>query len=198
MIAASMHRKLHIARGGIELGTLNEAEALELLRAGFLLPDDAYRIEGTADWRTLAEFAPESESKPKPTMLMQLAKQKVVAAGEATAAQATRLTAKLRSVTDRQTHQLADSANRMLRAFTPQIRQLVSRQLVKQSVARVRASLRDDEFTRKLFGATYDCLPKPVCRFVTEETFIQFCLEHRQKLLGSAAATESSEVKPPA
>jgi hypothetical protein len=55
---------------------------------------------------------------------------------------------------------------------------------VKQSLTRAQAAMRDDEFMRKLFGATYDCLPKPVYRFVKEEAFIQFCMERRGKLLG--------------
>jgi hypothetical protein len=36
---------------------------------------------------------------------------------------------------------------------------------------------------RKLFGATYDCLPKPVYRFVSEQAFIEFCMERRRELL---------------
>ena len=46
-------------------------------------------------------------------------------------------------------------------------------------------ALRDDELLRKVFGAVYDTLPKPVRRFVGEETFIEFCFKHRQRLLGS-------------
>jgi hypothetical protein len=55
---------------------------------------------------------------------------------------------------------------------------------VSQSAAHAQAALRDDEFMRKVFGATYDCLPRPVRRFMTEPAFIQFCLERRWELLG--------------
>jgi hypothetical protein len=37
---------------------------------------------------------------------------------------------------------------------------------------------------RKTFGAVYDCLPKPVYRFVSEAAFIEFCMARRRKLLG--------------
>ena len=35
----------------------------------------------------------------------------------------------------------------------------------------------------KVFGAAYDCLPKPVSRFVPEQQFIAFCMKHRAQLL---------------
>lgn len=78
----------------------------------------------------------------------------------------------------------------MLVAFVPQIRKLVSSQLVMQSVARIEVAIHDDDFMRKLFGATYDCLPKSVYRFASEEVFIQFCMERRKELLTPPPADE--------
>jgi hypothetical protein len=88
---------------------------------------------------------------------------------------------------------LTDWTSRLLDSFTPQIQKLVAHQLVKQSLTRVQAAMRDDGVMRELFGATYDCLPKPVYRFVKEETFIQFCMERRQKILGPPAISEARE-----
>jgi hypothetical protein len=76
----------------------------------------------------------------------------------------------------------------MLAAFTPQIQRLVSSQLVKHSVARVQAAVQDDALLRKLFGAVYDCLPKPLYRFVKEEAFIQYCMERRKQLLSALSS----------
>jgi hypothetical protein len=45
------------------------------------------------------------------------------------------------------------------------------------------AALKDEEFLRKLFGAVYDCLPKPAKRFVSEPAFLEFCFKHQRKLL---------------
>jgi hypothetical protein len=74
----------------------------------------------------------------------------------------------------------------------PQIRKLVTQQMVKSSVTRVRTAVHDNEFMRKVFGATYDCLPKPVHRFVTETAFIEYCTKHRQKILGVHPGAEKN------
>jgi hypothetical protein len=44
-------------------------------------------------------------------------------------------------------------------------------------------ALRDEVFLRKLFGAVYDTLPKPIYRFVSEEAFLTFCFKHQRRLL---------------
>lgn len=178
-----MNGKLHIARVESELGMLTDSEALEMLRAGFLSPPDLYCREGTVDWKPLAELQIETEAKPDSTV--RNAQQKLAATGGAALAQAAQLTQRLKWAVARGKTQLTDSASRMLDSYTPQIQSLVANQLLQQSVTRTQAALQDDEFMCKVFGATYDCLPKPVCRFVSEEAFIQFCLERRRKLLGN-------------
>jgi hypothetical protein len=188
-----MQRKFHIARDDDELTALSESEVRDLLREGFLLPSDVYRTEGMKDWEALREFDAKREHPTDSVPLMELARQKASATGRAAANQASRLTQKLKSLAARGHSQLADSTSRLLEPFTPQIQKLVEHQLVKQSVTRVQAAVRDDEFMRKLFGATYDCLPKPVYRFVKEEAFIQFCMERRQRILGLPMAGEGSQ-----
>ena len=180
-----MLRKIHIARGEAELGILTEAETVELLRAGFLLPTDHYWTGGMPDWKSLAEFKPEPEGKKSSAALMKLAKQTINSATESAVAHAARLTSKLKSVAGSGRSRFSASTNQMLDSFTPQIQKLVSNQLLGHSVARLQAAIHDDEFMRRLFGATYDCLPKPIHRFITEQAFIEFCLDRRQKLVGS-------------
>jgi len=163
----------------------------ELLREGFLLPSDLYWTEGMEDWEELRKL--ELGTEHRSIALMELARQKVSTTSQAAAAQASKLTHRMRSLAARGKGQLTDSTSRLLDSFTPQIQKLVAHQLVKQSLTRVQTAMRDDEFMRKLFGATYDCLPKPVYRFVKEEAFIQFCMERRQKLLGPPAISEAKE-----
>jgi hypothetical protein len=183
-----MNGALHIARVESELGVLTDSEAVEMLRAGFLSPADLCRREGTTDWRPLAELPIEVEAKPDSTF--KLAQQKLAATGGAALAHAAQFTQKFKRVVARGRTQMTDSASRMLDSYTPQIQDLVANQLVRQSVTRTQAALQDDAFMRKVFGATYDCLPRPVCRFVSEEAFIQFCLERRRRLLGTVAESK--------
>jgi len=185
-----MDRKLHIARQETELGILTETETHELLQAGFLVPTDLYWTEGMADWKPLAGFKPEPKGKSSPATLVKLAKQTVKFAGMATVAQAARLRSGLMSVTGSGHLPLKATANQLLGAFTPQIQKLVSGQLLKHSMSHARAAVHDDEFMRKLFGATYDCLPKPLYRFVTEEVFVRYCMERRMEWLGPPAKGE--------
>jgi hypothetical protein len=185
-----MTRRLHIAREESELGVLTETETRELLQAGFLLPTDLYWAEGMADWEFLAEFRPEPKAGRSSAALLKLAKAAVKSAGSASAAQAARFSRGWKSTADIGQSRLRATAKQMLIAFAPQIQRLVSSQLVKEPVARIEAAIHDDDFMRKFFGATYDCLPKPVCRFVTEEVFIQFCMERRKELLAPPPADE--------
>jgi hypothetical protein len=185
-----MTRLLQIARVEVELGTLTEDEAAEMLGAGFLSQTDLYRADGTEEWKPLYELKHEPE--PKSVFSLKGAQEKLAAAGGAAMSQATLLTQKLKHAATRGKSQLTTSSSRLLESYTPQIEKLVAMQMVKRGVARTQAALRDDEFMRKVFGATYDCVPKPVCRFVTEEAFIKFCMQHRQRLLGLEVTSEKT------
>ncbi len=96
---------------------------------------------------------------------------------------------RLRSLAGDAPSAVSKSTQSLLEGFLPQIRTAMSKALAKagdantRALEAVRAGVRDDDFMRKTFGAVYDCLPKPVCRFVNEEKFIAFCLEHRKRLL---------------
>jgi hypothetical protein len=179
-----MPGKLHIARYETELGVLTEAETLALLRAGFLQPTDLYWTQGMSDWESLSEFKAESEKAQSPAALMKRAAEKFKSVGEVAVSQATKLTGKLKSMSG--DGRLKMSTNQMLSSFAPQIRKLVASQLLKHPVVRVRAAIQDDAFVRRVFDATYDCLPKPIDRFVAEEAFIQFCMERRTVLIAPA------------
>jgi len=189
-VLIAMNRMLHIARVENELGVLTDREALEMLDAGFLSPDDLYR-DGKSDWKPLAELTCEQEAKSASTL--KLAQQKIAATGSAAFSQAVQFTQKLKSAAVRGGAHLTDSSRGMLDSYTPQIRKLVENQLVQHSITRAQNVLHNDDFMRKVFGATFDCLPKPIHRFISEQAFIEFCLERRQRLLGPATtATDKS------
>jgi len=188
-----MSRELYIARGVTELGPLTESEVRELLREGFLLPADLWWEEGMEDWVELSEFESRPALTPQNVGLVKLAKQKASSAGRSARSRASELTRKLQSLAGRGRNRLEVARSGLLDSFQPQIQRLVSHQLVQQSAARVRQAVHDDEFMQKFFGAIYDCLPKPVCRFVTEPAFIQYCMERRLEFIGAGATRSNSQ-----
>jgi hypothetical protein len=176
-----MSQMLYIARVENELGAITEHEAPDMLEAGFLSADDLWRAEGSSKWKPLAELT--FKTTAQPTSVLTRAQQKVKSTTSAAFSQAVQLTQKVTRVAARGKDHLTDSARGKLDSYTPQIRKLVENQLVQRSVTNAKSALHDDEFMRKVFGATYDCLPKPIHRFVAEQAFIEFCLERRQRLL---------------
>ena len=167
---------LLIARDGIELGALPEAEVRELLEAGFLRPSDHYRAEGSADCKPLSELvtagARAGEAKP----WLKRATQAISAGAEDASGKIKQFVATKRG-------QVNDATRRVLEDYLPQIRSLISQQLIATPTTAVRAAVHDDELMRKIFGAAHDCLPKPVRRFVPELAFIEFCLQNRARLI---------------
>ena len=96
---------------------------------------------------------------------------------------ATRVAARLVSMTSRGSTVIGATASRLLEDYVPRIRESVSAALARSAGA-IDSKLQDEVFLRKTFGAAYDTLPKPVYRFVSEEAFIEFCFKRRSKLLG--------------
>lgn len=167
----------------MELGVLSEQEAHELLRAGFLLPDDDCWTEASERPRPLAQRVGESTSVAETPGLLRRAKSHLTAATGAVADATGNLTRKLGSLARTRKAQLTLSTGKLLEDFIPQLQKIISRQLLEKPAQAARTAVRDEVLMRKVFGAAYDCLPKPVYRFVTEPAFIQFCLDHRRRLL---------------
>lgn len=180
-----MNRKLHIARLETDLGLISDGEAIELLEAGFLQPGDLFRIEDEPEWKPLSKLR--GESHPAEASTLRRVQAAVVSAGSLAAPNSAKLAQKLHSSAAKGQDRLAASSQRLLESFVPQIRSLIENQLIRHSVTRVQDAFKDRTFMQRVFGATYDCLPKPVRRFVTEEAFIAFCFESREKLFGPTA-----------
>ena len=174
---------VHIARLEKQLGPLTKQEASEMVRAGFLSTTDLFRPDGASEWKPLSELSAESESPP--ASAMERVQQLAASTSSSALSHATQLAQKLKSAAIRGKSQLAESTSPLLESFLPQIRKLVENQIIDRPLTGVQATLKDDEFLGKVFGATYDCLPKPICRFVTEESLVHFCMTRREELIGT-------------
>jgi hypothetical protein len=168
--------RIQIARGLLELGALSRAEADELLRAGFLLPTDTYRCDASQPWQPLGHLL---QIVPATVGPLSRVKEAATSVGSGVS----RIAAKLVSATSRGSTVVGSAASRLLEDYLPRIRESVNVTLASSTGA-IDAKLQDETFQRKLFGAAYDTLPRPVQRFVNEESFVEFCFKHRSKLLG--------------
>jgi len=175
-------RTVLIARDGTELGTLAESEVTELLEAGFLRITDVYRIPESPEWRPLSHWETRSEHQANRRPWLKKAASSITSATGALGAGAGVVTNKVSSyVTVRKTA-LAVTIRRVLQDYLPEIRKSVAAQLIARPALAVRSAMHNDALLQQLFGAVYDCLPKPVRRFVPESAFIEFCLLNRRKL----------------
>lgn len=180
-------RDLEIARGDWNLGVIPEDEVRELLVVGFLQPTDLFRAHESHAWAPLSEL---DISKPSPaedgslvSRLMPVAKSLIGATAEAARA--------IKDVAARRKDQMGDATGAALESFLPQIRGIVVRVSETPPFRVIKSGVQNDEFMRKLFGAAYDLLPRPVQRFVSEERFIAFCMKHRQKIVGPSEAPQA-------
>jgi hypothetical protein len=173
-----MRGSLFIAREGVKLGSMSGADARALLEAGFLKPTDDFWREGMEDWRPLAELE-QPRSAEKPAQSSWNVRERI----RAVVVDAGKLALKLKEVARRGSGTVTKTRERILEDFLPQLRLLATTQL-KQASLKVDVALKDDEMMKKFFGAVFDCLPKPVTRFVAEDQFVRFCMKHKASLVG--------------
>ena len=169
-----------ISRQGLELGKLPVRETAELLRAGFLLPTDEFWTNAGPEKRLLSELD-KLRSSDSPGWL-QRAKTSVATTTGAVVHGAGHITSKVSRTIRGGSTLVGAVATKVLDDYAPTLRERIARQM-KATVQTTQAALRDEVFLRKLFGAVYDCLPKPVHRFVAEQAFVEYCLKHRRKLI---------------
>jgi hypothetical protein len=176
-----MPTKVFIARSGQEIGAFTADEIPSLLQSGFLQTTDQFRIEGQEDWRRLEEFGQVKEDLSRATPLQKAAARTREAIHDL-ARRVASGSSILLSSTERAT---AAVTNRLLEDYLPRLGATIRARA--ESARRSTSSLlQNDDKMRKLFGAAYDSLPKPIHRFVTEPQFIEFCFKHRERLLGKA------------
>lgn len=167
--------RIQITRASLMLGILPRTEAEELLRVGFLQPTDLGRAEESQPWKPLGELFPTPASKAGTL-------DKVKGLARSVKAGASQAAAKVRFATNRGSTAVGAVAARLLEDYLPRLRESATA-LLTDSVGAVETKLHDDAFLHRLFGALYDTLPNAIRRFVSEETFIEFCFKHRSKLL---------------
>jgi hypothetical protein len=169
---------ISISRQGLELGRLSVDEATELLHVGFLLPTDQFWTDPSPQPRPLCELE-ETPSAVSPGWLGR-AKASVVTTTGVVLRGAGHVTGKV-SRTIRSPLWGAVAA-KLLGHYVPRLRELIALRM-RATARTTQAALKDEAFLRKLFGAVYDCFPRPLHRFVSDQVFIEYCLKHRRKLL---------------
>jgi hypothetical protein len=188
--------EIQIARDGEVLGSLPESDVVELLRLGFFRPEDHYLRPGMTASRPLSELSPSAvqrDSAAAPASWIKKARKVVVDTSSNLAHTAQTTAGRLRTLATQNSSAATQAANRFLEGYVPQIRTAVSRLNASKPIQTIRTGVQNDEMMRKTFGAVYDCLPKPVCRFISEERFIAFCLKRRNGLLGIAVPSEKKD-----
>ncbi|MEW6157199.1 MAG: hypothetical protein AB1813_07175 [Verrucomicrobiota bacterium] len=171
-----------IARNGQEFCQVTEQEILELLAAGFLLPTDTMRASPDAAWEALGDGKLKPQEHAPATASTWLKVPEIpsrLIAGAIESASST-LRQGLKKVSAASSDRLALASQQFLETQLPQIRRAIWR---KVQPTQVGAFLADNVLMQKTFGAVYDCLPKPVYRFISEEAFIAFCMQHKKRLL---------------
>lgn len=173
---------VELQRNGQPLGSLPVAEVQALVEARFLLPTDEFRMAGQLDWKALAEF----DEKPpgSPTSLADRIKAAVAKATKPASQFIGQVATKTTELRNAPHAALSQATQKVLVDYLPSLQEMTRANLSRVQHAG-NSALRDEEFLRKLFGAIYDSLPRPIYRFVTEPQFIDFCLRHRRRLLGA-------------
>jgi len=183
--------QIHIARDSIELGLFDVSDVEELLANGFLLPSDLFWTRDAREARPLAEFRSSGGSTTRHAAKNIAAS--VLSAADVLRQKATSVTARLAATVSQRTSEIDGAKNRVLQDFLPRLRSSAGAVLATTSRT-VESALRDEPFLRKLFGAVYEVIPRPVQRFVPERTFVEFCLRNRNRLLGKeGGASETVE-----
>jgi hypothetical protein len=174
------NREIQVARDQTVLGALPENDARQLLEIGFLKGTDIFGTDDMTEWKTLSEL-----DAAKPKKWLDHAKKSASTAASAVVGSAVAVTGKIKKLAMAKKISAAESAAKALEGYIPHIKKILAQLADTKPIQAVRSGVRDDSLMRKVFGAAYDCLPKPVCRFVSEQRFIEFCMQHRQRLLDS-------------
>lgn len=182
-------RRLEIARGAMILGTVPESDIPELLESGFLQPTDSVRAHETSSWIPLVSLDFTKGSKAEFSL------SSVVPVAKSVLSSALGAARSLHQIALGQKGQLNEAAANALESFTPQIGKIVTSLADTAPFRVIKSGVQNDDFMR-FFGAAYDCLPRPVQRFVAEEVFVNFCMERREKFIAPADVSKPEGTAP--
>ncbi len=193
------NRDIRIARDGEELGTFTSNEVGELLAGGFLKSADMYWMPGLPDWQLIGEAFKAADPSSTPSGWLTIVRHQVVERSSDVVARVGELVERVRAGTAEGGQSLSKVRQMILEEQLPYLQKLLAAQLKDKPLAATRNVWQNDELMGKAFGALYDCLPKPVCRFIAEEAFVHFCLEHRERLLKPTgqAGSDATQIELP-
>lgn len=174
--------QVELRRDGQPLGTLPTGEIQALLESRFLRPTDAFRMSENEPWKPLVQFL--GQPLNAQASLAERIKGAVAKATKPAGQLINHVSAKTTGLKNGPGAALSQATEKVLGDYLPHLQEITLENLARLKGAG-HSALRDEEFLRKLFGAIYDSLPRPVYRFVTEQQFIDFCLRHRRRLLGA-------------
>jgi len=175
--------QIQISRDGVVLGSMTVTEAVELLQLGLLKPGDQFCADDLTVWKPLGELQRPSEPPSGKSGWLGQTKRSLSTARAAVVHTAGEWASKAKDLVGTTQAGAASVTDKLLSGFIPQIRKIVSGLTQTKPFQALRSGVNDDRLMLKVFGAAYDCLPKPVCRFVSEHQFIAFCMKHRDQLL---------------
>src|SRR5437867_1399116 len=178
---------IHVARGEAELGTFTLTETEELVETGFLqITDDAWS-DRMAEWRPLGETLPRLKAASADW------RDKVVAGATLLSGvvgqRAGRFVATVRSQAADGKEAVSHAKRLALERYLPQFQKLLAEQLRDKTAAVIQAAVHAEWVVRNVFGALYDCLPRPLRRLAPEAIFVNFCMDHRQRLFAVAVVS---------
>lgn len=187
---------IEISRCGAVLGTVSTVDAVELLAVGFLKADDEFRADAGEAWQALGLLQRTGDGAVSRGAWLRGVVRSAAVAGTQVFDAAGAVARAARELVGSTRTKIVDVPERFLVGFIPQIRQALVSLSATAPVQAVRGGVRDEVLMKKVFGATYDCLPKPVCRFVTEEAFVSFCMKHRGQILGEGDSVTGLDGEP--
>ena len=182
------------------MGTFTSDEVNELLTGGFLKSADKYRMPGLSDWQLIGELFKAPEVSHAPSSWLTTVRRQVFARSSDVVARVGELVQTVKDGAAEGGQSLSNARQKMLEEQLPHLQKLLAAQLKDKPLTAARSALQNDDLMRKAFGALYDCLPRPVCRFIAEEAFVRFCLQHRERLLKPDSTTTvgaAQEISPP-
>jgi hypothetical protein len=180
-------RRIHVARDEEELATFTPDEVSELLTSGFFKPADKYWMPGMSEWQPIGEVFGPPPASPAPSSWLTTIGRHVVEGSSDVVARVGGLVQTVKAGAAGTAHSLSQTKQKILEEQLPNLQKLLAAQLKAKPLAAARRALQNDDLMRKTFGALYDCLPKPVYRFISEDAFVRFCLAHRERLLKPAS-----------
>lgn len=185
---------IHVARGGIEFGAFPLSECEELMASGFFLGTDDAWCHDMPEWQPLEQTV--TRLKAANAGWRDKIVEGATLISRLVGRRAGRFVGQVKAQTGQGVDTLSQAKNLALEQYLPQLQRFLALQFRDKPATVIQAALRDETVLRNVFGGLHDCLPRPVRRFVPQTIFVNFCMDHRQRLFTNAVAA-SKPAEPP-